>query len=300
MASVAKKPLKRKNAKSEYELLQEEKVAAGWLDKEVDKAKEKPVSGLVELTPALARVLMQRNPNNRHISSPIVEKFARDIINGSWVLNGESIILSADGLLNDGQHRCEAVILADKSIQTIMIVGVERDTRTTLDQGRMRTIGDYLSMEGHADSTALGAVASFAWQWKNYGNVTTTTRRKATKGELKAFVESNPRLAQSIDVVPAKGSNLVGGRPCLAFCRFAFSSLASKQDADSFIYHLISGENLRVGSPILYARTRLMSGQRLNIGEKVELIFRAWNAWRKDETVKTIPLQGAELPLLEA
>lgn len=300
MASVAKKTPKGKNVKTEYELEQEEKAATSWLDKEVTKAKDKPVSGLVELTPALARVLMQRNPNNRHISYPIVEKFARDIANGQWLLNGEPIIISSDGLLNDGQHRAEAVILADKPIQTILIVGVDRDTRTTLDQGRMRTIGDYLSMEGHSDSNNLGATASFAWQWKNFDSISTASNHKATKGELKAFVDANPRLIACVDAVPTKGSFSVGGKACLAFCRYAFSSLAPKQEADTFIYHLMSGENLQVGSPILYARTRLMSGQRLNIGEKAELLFRAWNAWRKDETVKTIALQGGELPLLEA
>lgn len=297
---VAKKQPKGKNTKSEAMLALEEKAATTWLDKEIDKAKDKPVSGLIELTPALSRVLVQRNPNNRHISWTTVEKFARDIANGAWVLNGEPIIIASDGLLNDGQHRCEAVILADKSIQTVMIVGVERGTRTTLDQGRMRTIGDYLSMEGHNDSVTLGSVAAYAWLWKDIGTVSRTNRKKATKGELKAFVETYPRLIKSVEAIPMKGSPLVGGRPFLAFCHYAFSQLAAKQDVDSFLYQLISGEDLKVGSPILYARNRLMSGQRLLIGEKCELLFRSWNAWRKEENVKTIGLQGGELPLLEA
>lgn len=297
--TVAKKPAKRKATKSEYELQQEEKLAVGWLDAEIKKAKDKPVSGLVTLTPALARVLMQRNPNNRTLSYPIIEKFARDISNGTWVVNGEPIIVSAEGMLNDGQHRCEAVILADKPINTILITGVERDTRTTLDQGRMRTIGDYLAMDGHSDTRALGSVATLVWQWQNTGVITRTMGKRPTKGELMALIERLPRIAECVSAVPAKNSNLVGGRVLLSFMRFAIISVAPKQEADAFIYALLNGDSLSVGSALLYARNRLMSGQRLNIGEKCELLFRAWNASRKDEAVKTIPLQGGELPLLE-
>lgn len=298
---VAKKAPKSKNVKSEAMIMLEDKAANSWLEKEIVKAKDKPISGLVELTPAIARVLMQRNPNNRTISYQTVEKFARDITNGTWVLNGEPIIVASDGTMNDGQHRCEAVILADKSIQTIMIVGVQRDTRTTLDQGRMRTIADYLAMDGHSDTQQLGAVGSAAWQWKNIGFVNSkNANKRATKGEIKAMIESTPRIAESLAAVPVKGSGSVGGRPTLAFCRYAFAQVAPKQDADAFVYALISGEGLLAGSPVLYARNRLMSGQRLLMGEKVELIFRAWNAYRKEEAVKSIPLQGGELPLLEA
>lgn len=298
---MAKKPLKSKNTKSEAMLMLEEKAATTWLDKEIDKAKDKPVSGLIELTPAIARVLMQRNPNNRTISYPTVERFARDITHGVWMLNGEPIIIASDGTMNDGQHRCEAVILADKSIQVIMIVGVARDTRTTLDQGRMRTIGDYLAMDGHSDTVQLGAVGSAIWQWEHNGNVNTKNAgKRPTKGEVKAVIEGNLQIATSLSAVPAKGSGNVGGRPTLAFCRYAFCRLSPKQEADAFIYALISGEGLLAGSPILYARNRLTSGQRLTMGEKVELLFRAWNFHRKEVPVKSIPLQGGELPLLEA
>lgn len=297
---MARKPLKSKNTKSDAMLALEEKAATTWLEKEIDKAKDKPISGLVELTPAIARVLMQRNPNNRSISYGTVEKFARDISHGAWMLNGEPIIVSSEGTLNDGQHRAEAVILADKSIQTIMIVGVERDTRTTLDQGRMRAVGDYLAMSGHTDTHALGAVAAAVWQWQNIGYLTNNPRKRPTKGETMTLIDKTPRIAESVSVVPAIGSPQVGGRTALAFVRFAISVTANKQDADAFVYSLIKGDNLVVGSALLYTRNRLMSGQRLNLGEKAELLFRAWNFHRKDEPVKSIPLQGGELPLLEA
>lgn len=299
---MAKKPIKSKTTKSEFQLQQEEKVASDWLESEITKSQDKPISGLIELTPALARVLVQRNPDNRHISWGTVERFARDISNNAWVLNGEPIIIASDGLLNDGQHRAQAVIAADKGIQTIMIVGVVRDTRTTLDQGRMRTIGDYLAMEGHSDTVNLGSVGSAAWQWKKFGFVDShsSPKLRPTKGEVKAFVDSMPLIGKSLEAIPQKGSSNLGGRAMLAFCRYAFCQLTPKQEADNFIYSLINGDNLSAGSPVLYARNRLMGPQRMTMREKTELIFRAWNAWRKDEDVRSIALQGGELPLLEA
>lgn len=300
MLKVVDKPAKGK-VKTEYELQSEERVAAQWLDAEVQKAQKGITSQVVELTPALARVLLQRNQHNRSISPSYVSNYSRDVAAGAWRLNGEPIILSKDGSLNDGQHRAEAVALVDRPITVMLVIGVERDTRTTLDQGRMRLTSDYLHMEGRNDTKALAAAAVNVWQWQHIGRLSRSGADRPTKGEVMALIEATPNIAHAVAAIPKIGANVVGGRGVLAFARFAFAAVANKQDADAFIYSLMNGENLMAGSPILYARNRLLSnGQRLLIGERAELLFRAWNFHRKDEEVRSINLQGGELPLLEA
>jgi hypothetical protein len=142
MLKVVEKPAKGK-AKTAYEIETEDRLAAQWLDAEVAKAQRGPTSQLVEITVPLARVMLQRNQHNRSVSQHFVKAYSRDIASGSWSLNGEPIILAKDGSLNDGQHRAEAIVMAGRSITVMLVIGVERDTRTTLDQGRVRTVGDY-------------------------------------------------------------------------------------------------------------------------------------------------------------
>lgn len=275
--------------------------ASLWLDDQIARAQSGVISQVIDLTPPLARVLLARNPGNRKISANVVEKYARDMINGAWSFNGEPIIVSVDGSLNDGQHRCEAVLLADVTIPAILVLGPDRSSRLTVDQGKTRMAGDYLAMNGHVDSLALSASAKYVWQHKTYGELSVQTHFAPTKGEILHIVETTPTISESLTRVQKKGSDAVGGRSMLAFCHWTFTRISGKRaDVDAFMDSLINGSNLGVRSPILYARNRLMAERgRLRPNEKAELIFRAWNATRRGDKVASLPIKGGALPAVE-
>ena len=111
---------------------------------------------IVQLTPMLARVLLGRNDGNRCVRKSKVAQYKSDILAGRWSMNGEPIIVSRDGLLNDGQHRCLAVIEANAPIQVIIVFGVERETRETVDQGGARSASDIALMH-HVPNAALAS-----------------------------------------------------------------------------------------------------------------------------------------------
>jgi hypothetical protein len=283
-----------------YRVNSPDRNASLWLDDQIDRSQDSVTTQIVELTPALARVLLARNPDNRKLSEPTIAKYARDIANGSWSFNGEPIIIAKDGKMNDGQHRCEAVIAAGASIIVVMVVGTDRQTRFTVDQGRARMAGDYLAMEGHVDSVGLAAVAGYVWQHREHGRLSQQMLHRPTKGEILAVVDGNPDIAKSLALIPRAGNNLAGGRGILGFCHFAFSRRANAADVAEFFSMLVNGQNLSAKNPILYARNRLMANRgRLKPNEKAELIFRAWNAHRRRETPKTLAILDGPLPIVE-
>ena len=275
--------------------------AAIWLNTKIEEAKVKVVSEVIELTPALARVLLHRNPENRKISASVVENYARDMRNGGWAFNGEPIIVSCDGKLNDGQHRCEAVLASGVTITALLVIGPERATRLTVDQGKTRMTGDYLGMNGHTDAIALAAAGNYIWQHANHGFISQSQAFRPTKTELLAFVESHPNIADALARVPAKGSDAVGGRSILAFAYWQFYQACGDHHIVSlFMDALIKGSNLIPRSPILYARNRLMTERgRLKPTEKAELLIRAWNASRRGDKVASLPIKGGALPTVE-
>lgn len=274
-----------------------EMKASIWVDEQLAAAQR---SGIVccvgDITPALARILLTKNEANRRVSDVVVEKIARDIENGTFVLNGESIIVASDGSLNDGQHRLCAVISADKEIRSVIVFGPGRQSRITVDQGRSKLVGDYLAMEGHKDSLALAAAAGYFWQWRNKGRLTKQSIERPNKGEVLAIVDEHPGIAESVAAI---GGNGVGGRGLLAFCHFAFTSASNREAADLFADALITGASLMPRDPILYARNRLMADRRLSPNEKAELLFRAWNAHRRGEAPKTLTVNDQALPKVE-
>lgn len=288
------------NGATSYQVSSERKKLGVWLDDLVSKSQAKPSARVISLTPDLAQVLLDRNSANRKVSVTLVDSYAREIKYGRWAFNGEPIIVSNTGELNDGQHRCQAVIEAEKAIEVILIVGVARETRTTLDQGRVRTASDFLSMEGNTRTGILAAAANNVIQVRTWGYVTTNARRKSTKSEILAFVDANPHLARSVELVHAKGADAAGGKTVLASAHFLFRATRYREDADHFILSVINGSGLSAGSPILYARNRLINERKLlRAPDRMELLYKAWNAWKRGDKFSHVKIFGGELPVLE-
>jgi hypothetical protein len=215
-------------------------------------------------------------------------------------LNGETVIISKDGKLNNGQHRCHAVVSANRSIPVVMVFGVTRDSRMTLDMGASRTVGHFLSMQGYSDYNHLAAVANFVWQWQTNGAIQNGGKASATKTEALAIVDKYDILPECLHAVSKKGAGVIGGRTVLAFCFFAIWRTAGRKAADEFVSQLIDGDGLDKKSPILYCRNRLIEERGwTRAPHKIELIFKCWNAWRTKEMPTRFLISGKGLPKLE-
>lgn len=274
-------------------------VKAGrWLDQQVEKSKTAGViTQIIEVGPALARAILNRNPGNRKTSPVLIDSYARDMKGDRWQFNGEPIIISSDGKLNDGQHRCEAIIIADRDISCLLVIGVERDSRTTVDQGKVRTLGDFLSMRGFTNTNHLGSIASLVWQFTTHQRVRVSGKERPTKSEVINFVEDNQDLSHCLNIASRKGANVIGGISTLAATNWLFAKKAGQHLADDFTIALLEGASLKIGSPILYARNRLVNeGTRLTQQERFELIIKAWNAHRAGQRVESFKLVGGKLP----
>ncbi len=263
-----------------------------WIEQQIERGKAEPFCPVVTLTPVLATLLMSRNEGNRNLSPAGLGRFVRDAQEAGWSLNGETIVISREGLLNNGQHRCMAVIETGIPIRTFMAFGVTRESRLTLDQNIARTLGSYLKMNGFADATAAGSVASYIWQYehlegKRLGN---TAAERPTKAQGLAIAErdreaseassNHVSISDSLALIHDSKS-IIGARSILAFCHWIIANRSGRVAADSFLTKLIEGTGLQRGSPILYARNRLQNkNERFRANEKIELILRAWNLHR--------------------
>lgn len=308
-AAVTARPMHQENAMLKiaekpgtgkvYSTVSDTRSAALWLDQM--GAKPGVHSIVADLTPSIAAVLLERNPANRKVKWSKVQDYAKDMKHGSWKFNGEPIIIADDGLLNDGQHRCAAVVESNVTIPALMVFGVDRGTRDTLDQGVARTSGDYLSIHGHTQTNNLAAVAKAVWQWRTYGFIATGGRHSPTRSEVLATVEDNPGIVKSFQFVDRKNTRTMGSPSIMAFAHFAIKVVAGEIAANYFFDALIDGTNLKAGDPILTVRNRLIVDRRsLRPGDRAELLFRAWNAHRLGQTRVLFRLSGGELPLLEA
>jgi hypothetical protein len=268
--------------------------AAQWFEAQLRRACEEGVFVIEEiLTAAMARYLLDLNPDNRRVSEYQVDQLAEEMRTGIFDgMNGQTVQISICGQLNDGQHRLHAKLKSGVDFSTRFMFGLPRDARLTIDQGRSRTSGDYLMMSGHGGGQRAASVAALLWQWRSYSNISRNSSTRIGKSHASSYArEHYEQIKASMQAVPLRGCPQVGGAILLTFAHLVFAE-KDFGAASMFIERLINGNELDEKSPILVLRQRLThpASKRLTRVERFELIIRAWNAWREQRTITNLPL----------
>jgi hypothetical protein len=269
-------------------------VSGRWLERSIAQGADVVFSEFHELTPDVAAELLNRNSGNRLINQAKLSGYTADVAAGNWAENGEPIIISKCGQLNDGQHRCLAVVAAGKSIVTNFVFGVERETRTTVDQGFGRTVGGRLHMAGVPNANQAAAVAGYLWQYDKYGLITKQTHRRPTQAQVEEkYAECGKLINDAISIARRKGVEDIGKVGLVGFCHCVFARI-NKGRSDEFIGRLIDGVGLSAESPIYICRQRLLGMKVAATEVRAEVIFRGWLAFVNKRKITKIQIASKD------
>jgi hypothetical protein len=109
------------------------------------------------ISPQRAAELLSLNTCNRAISKRQINHYSAAMQAGQWKFNGDSIRLSKDNVILDGQHRLLAVIQSETTQQFVIIDGLESESFHTIDRGKKRTGADSLHMIGEDNEKSLAS-----------------------------------------------------------------------------------------------------------------------------------------------
>lgn len=109
---------------------------------------------VVSVTAEIADKWLATNSHNRNLSKSRIDTYATDMLADKWHLTHQGIAFDSKGVLMDGQHRLEAVKLAqevagkEKIIAISMLVtwGVNREAMAAIDGMLVRKVGDQLHL----------------------------------------------------------------------------------------------------------------------------------------------------------
>lgn len=283
--------------------------AEAWLQHQIDKAfaAGRPHAIFVTIDPPLAAALLDRNPVkwNRTLSMMLVQRYGDALARGEWMLNGETVIVADSGELNNGQHRLNACILTGISFRTLIVFGIARDTRSSLDQGKRRSVIDELTMAGY---TNVGQRVSAA------ATVLGVTQRKlqilahggATTAQILAFCEDHSKLMKGNAVATRlqrvyriSAGNFTGVHYLL--------SRRSRDAADLFFEQLIFPRSTVAIDPVNRLVTRLRDHatrrNRMERAESVCITLKAWNHWCRGEMCELLTWRAMgineEIPIID-
>lgn len=250
---------------------------------------------LETITPEKASEWLKHNKSNRALSSGHVARLAAAITAGEWKLNGESIKFNGTQLV-DGQHRLNAIIRAGIPVKSYVVRGLESDVFDTLDQGKVRSLGDILSVTGEKNCVTLASATRWFWVLKN--KTTVGACSSITNATMCEFLQKHPGLRESVDFVRKTDmQNISISRGILSAFHFAFSE-KDKEAADRFIVRVLAGEGIDRAMPEYKLRSAILdqskSAKKLHVNQMATLIAKTWNACRSGKPLKQLKVSQDE------
>lgn len=249
------------------------------------------------LTPALARELLGRNTHNRRVRKNNLALLTSAIRGGEWRYDGSPIRIDSDGNLIDGQHRCLAVIAADKPVHVLIIEGLPSEVQSTIDTGASRSLSDALTLAGEPNASVLGALIRAFWAIEKTGSIEAAfaqgggSPRAMTVSTGLSWLEQNSWVREYATRAKSawKYSPLT---PTAATVLMAMFDRIDVADSQHFWDAVHSGANLPAGHAILALRAQLdragRSHERADQRHLAAMTIKAWNAYRAGAEISNL------------
>ena len=258
------------------------------------------------VTPSYAKQLLESNTRNRSVNEIIVNRYAKDILEGNWKQDtGEFIKISKTNVILDGQHRLYAVIKANKAVYIHIVTDLDDSVFDVLDTGRPRSTIDVFKIQGIKQENTIPSMI-VRYKTLKKGRVKTDSRvDNFTNAEILEFYKESAYFWQN-----------VGKKSTLWYKQFAkiispgtfggfyahFNDL-SPSDAEAFMNQLATGNDIKHNS-IKLLRTKLMtdklSTKKMPVELKGAFIIKAWNSYRLNLNTKILKWDSATEPFPKA
>lgn len=244
----------------------------------------------VLLTPSDAAELLEHNTENRPLSQQHVQRIARQIIDGKWKFNGDSIKVSESGDVLDGQHRCWAVLEAKQPVETIIVRGIKRDAFATIDTVRKsRSGGDTLALCG-ASLYRNVVAAALQWLLRWQRGVLTEYKipqNKIENSDIELAHRDNPQMIQAVE--RAMKLRTLGNPALIAFLYYVLSNRNSDL-AERMISTLEDPSAVGVNDPFFRLRAYFTADHHKKKDPivTIALAFKAINAAAAHSKIQTL------------
>jgi hypothetical protein len=268
--------------------------------KAVKQAREEFTMELEMVDAVTAQKFLDKIDRQRRVRKQRVVSLASDIVEGNWIMSGEPFKFDADGRFIDGQHRCHAIIMADKvkpgiSVEAVVMRGIAPEAMTVLDTGAARSAADQLNIADFDHPSLLASAAKWVLFFDKDVLYADRILRTATHTEIHRFVANNEPLQKIVATVASRlRKNIDAITPATLAASYYICWRIAPDEADWFFDKLSTGASLDEGSPILALRSRLREIRNnktsLQPDVYISLVLRTWNAVREGREMAAIPI----------
>ena len=209
----------------------------------------------VSINPDIAREILEKNVENNRQPKRRKEQYARDMIEGRWVVgDGSTIKFNKDGKLFDGANRMRAVIESGCTVMFDVKTGAPIEAMMTVDDVAVRSNGDAVKISlNMPDPNNVAAIANVVQLLRNGAyNVGSHigVNTKPTRQEIVEFSQLNKDKIQKSIAIGRRASRQIQIRGMGIrhwFVCYWLTSLINKEKADEFYESVINKDGIAVG-----------------------------------------------------
>lgn len=233
------------------------------------------------VTPEMAADFLSRAAGQRPVGPSHVTFLAAEIAEDRWETNNDMITFANDGSLNNGQHRCHAIIKADKGAWIYVAEGLSTKAFAKMDTPRRRSGADMIALAGGANYAITAAIVHLFVAYDNEAIDRRGWDRLSNDELFKAYKDNKDAVdasaAISRGVLRALG---LGNGAVLGGAHYIFSRL-DPELANRFVetvktpgvWGIPNAEDLHL------ALLRRGKGRRSE-AENLAVLIKAWNRHR--------------------
>ena len=244
------------------------------------------------ITPELAKRILEKNyKKQRSVRKSHCTYLAKEMREGRWRVNGETIVFSEKGTLINGQHRINAVVQSGVACDFLVVRDIPEDYFNTMDKVAPRNGADALTIAGFKNSAYKAAAAQIFWR---------STYNRKLPGHINR--SDKPANSEILDLVKESNSALDMIHPTLKSLHkscglnvsvsggafLILSSISSIEEAKEFLIKMSNGDS----KVLMMFRDRmvnnLISQSKLPNSSILALLIKTWNYYRTDNCPKKL------------
>lgn len=253
------------------------------------------------VTPQVAAGYLAKNVHNRNVRARRVGTLAGAIKRGEWRVNGDAICFDSKDRLQDGQHRLQAIIEADRGVWTLIVEGLPPSAQETKDAGAARTAADALALRGIENANQMAALAARLIVYEQSGgSVLDMTERflRPTIHQIIAYTNRHrDEMYETVHRVNnwrGKNPHLVAMSPSLMMAISIVADRSNDGGTSAEFWDAIATANREDATPEaalarLFIKIKSETSKSLHTGRWIAAVtIKALNAWVLGEELRIL------------
>lgn len=190
------------------------------------------------ITPQIAeRMLAKNDPGNRKIAWTRVTGYSGDMLAKRWKLTHQAICINADdGAMIDGQHRLQAVIMAQVAARMLVVQISNVTIHDPIDRGAVRSVAYVTGL----DRNIVSACTTLRMLECGF-----QTNAATTPGEIEEVYSHHKEVFDTLSQLMAKKAWIAGGIYGAAVWAHPLNATKVQQ----FVHQVATGELIQRSDP---------------------------------------------------